>query len=435
MPDPTLTPLPSPAVIRAAGARRLTLDMRARLDQADGFLGLPPGTAKPLTLLATFQEAEPYLGLPAHAFKLVSWLVKQTRPQDWERSSRPIAWPSARRQQEFLGLSPAAVKNLNRALFEAGIFVIRDNEQGKRYGRRGPDGRIVEAYGFDLSPLAQRQEEFIRVAAAAKIERERMKELRRRKTLAARAIRQAIEELAGQGHDGDALRLLGREAAELAAAARQAEGSEDLGVIVKALERRKAEAEQQLRALIKPVESDPEGLADKPRQYTTTTLTENLTDTVIARQTSSPADGAVPKALASAPIAPSQGSMSEPTLPTLRVTPAQLVELAPRLERYVERSLTALTWPDIVTGSEWLAGELGVSRTLWGHACRVMGRNLAAVALAFVTTRPEGHFTSGPAGYYAGMVKKAEKGELHLDRTLWKLREAKWGKADRRRAQ
>ena len=111
----------------------------------------------------------------------------------------------------------------------------------------------------------------------------------------------------------------------------------------------------------------------------------------------------------------------------------QLVELAPRLQRYVEAVLTALTWPDIVNAAEWLGGELGVSRTLWGHACLVMGRDLAAVALAFVTTRPEGHFTSGPAGYFAGMVRKAEKGDLHLDRTLWKLREDKWGKPDRRR--
>jgi hypothetical protein len=30
-------------------------------------------------ILAAFQEAEPYL-LPAHAFKLVSWLVSMTMP-------------------------------------------------------------------------------------------------------------------------------------------------------------------------------------------------------------------------------------------------------------------------------------------------------------------------------------------------------------------
>src|SRR5207344_349183 len=176
----------------------------------------------------------------------------------WEEGSRPIVWPSARRQAEHLNLSPTRVKVLNRVLFEAGIFVIRDNEQGKRYGRRGPDGRIVEAYGFDLAPLALRYEEFIRIAAAARVERERMKELRRRKTLAARSIRQAIEELAAQGHDSEAVRQLGLETAELVATARQAERSDNLGLVVKALERRKSDAEQWLREMVKPGETDPE---------------------------------------------------------------------------------------------------------------------------------------------------------------------------------
>ncbi|MGA8548816.1 MAG: helix-turn-helix domain-containing protein [Stellaceae bacterium] len=128
--------------------------------------GLPRGAAKPLRLLAAFQEAEPYLGLPVHAYKLVAWLVKQAQPQDWEEGSRPIAWPSARHQAEFLGLSPARAKQLNRALFEAGVFVMRDNEQGKRYGRRDPETkRIIEAFGFELSPLARRHDEFGRIAA------------------------------------------------------------------------------------------------------------------------------------------------------------------------------------------------------------------------------------------------------------------------------
>ena len=177
------------------GARRMSLHMLTLIDQADRFTGLPRGTAKPLRILGAFQEAEPYLGLPAQGFKLVSWLVKQTQPQDWEEGSRPIAWLSARRQQEFLNLSPARVKALNRQLFEAGIFVIRDNEQGKRYGRRGHDNRIIEAFGFDLSPLAQRYDEFIRLAAAAKIERDHMKDGRRRVTFARRSIRQIGEQL------------------------------------------------------------------------------------------------------------------------------------------------------------------------------------------------------------------------------------------------
>ena len=76
----TIDSSPSPIT----GARRITLTMLTARDRADSFAGLPAGSAKPLRLLAAFQEAEPYLGLPAHAFKLVSWLVKQTMPCDWE---------------------------------------------------------------------------------------------------------------------------------------------------------------------------------------------------------------------------------------------------------------------------------------------------------------------------------------------------------------
>src|ERR1700733_5601495 len=178
-----------------SGLRRFTLTMLAVRDQADHFQGVPRGSGKPFRSLAAFQEAGPSLGLPPQAYKLLAWLIKQTMAHDWEVGSRPICWPSAARQEEFLQLSAARVKALNRALFEAGIFIIRGSETGKRYGRRGPDNRIVEAYGFDLTPLASRFDEFIRIAAEAKAERERMKALRKRVTCARRAIRQIGETL------------------------------------------------------------------------------------------------------------------------------------------------------------------------------------------------------------------------------------------------
>jgi len=175
-------PMLNQAANHSSGSRRLTLTMLAARDQADQFKGVPRGTAKTFRFLAAFQEAEPYLGLPPQAFKLIAWLVKQTMPQDWEEGSRPICWPSASRQAEFLGISPARVKILNRVLQEAGIFVMRDSETGKRYGRRDPDGRIIEAFGFDLSPLAYRFDEFIRLAAEARAERACMRALKKRAT-------------------------------------------------------------------------------------------------------------------------------------------------------------------------------------------------------------------------------------------------------------
>jgi replication initiation protein RepC len=116
-----------------------------------------------------------------------------------------------------------------------------------------------------------------------------------------------------------------------------------------------------------------------------------------------------------------------PPTPTYRVTAGQLLELAPRLCRYVPPHSHNFSFDTIVEAAFWLAGEMGVSSSLWARACQLMGRETAAVALAIVSTHPDGHFTSGPGGYFAGMMRKFEKGDLHLERTLWRLKDQIWG--------
>ena len=424
MPELHRSEAPGPAPIRAAGTRRITLTMRAEIDKADTFAGLPRGTAKPFELLAAFEQAEPYLGLPPHAYKLIGFLVRWTKPQDWEEGSRPIAWPSAQRQAEFLGVSLQWVKALNRTLWEAGIFVIRDNPQGRRYGRRDKNGRIIEAYGFDLSPLAQRYDEFIRIAAAAKVERDRMRKLKARKTLARKAIAQALEELGRQGQDSEALRQLVHDAAELVKAGSSCTRSEELALAVQALESRKAAAEQMLRELIKPVENNPKGQVELPHSTSTTLTPNDLNHTVIASEACSRAEAK--------PLKPEPSQDGNLFPERLNVTPAQMVELAPRLAAYMPPRYDDKSWPALIEAALWLSGEMGINRTLWARACNVMGREYAAVALALVSTRPAGHFTSGPGGYFAGMLRKFERGELCLSRTLWKLKDEIWGKERQR---
>jgi replication initiation protein RepC len=378
--------------------------MRAWCDRADSFKGLPPGTAKPLEFLHAFKEAEPYLGLPAHAYKLIDWLVRYTKPVDWEEGSRPIAWPDARRQAEFLGISPRAVQMLNRALAEAGIFVMRDDPQGRRYGYRDPKtGRITKAFGFDLSLLKERHDEFKKIAAEAQIERNRMKKLRQQKTLTRKAIAQAAEELGVQGHDSEALQQILREAADLVKAAGQCRRSEELGLAVKALERRRDQIQQMLRELIQPVERSPMG-EENCAHSTSTTLTANHNnDTVIAaKQSSRVADPPL-----SNDRAPTKWHRLFPE--SLQVTPATLVELAPRLAPYMPPRYNDKDWPAIVEAALYLSGEMGINQTLWARACDVMGREYAAVAMAIVSTRPQEHFTSGPGGYFAGMLRKIRK--------------------------
>ncbi len=114
-----------------------------------------------------------------------------------------------------------------------------------------------------------------------------------------------------------------------------------------------------------------------------------------------------------------------------KLHPGELIELAPRLAEHVQQRFP--DWHDVVDAAgSYLRHDLGVSQSPWGEACRVLGRPLAAVTLAIVSTKPKEHFSRGAGGYFAAMVKRAQNGELHLDRSLWKLRRDKWGGTQRR---
>jgi replication initiation protein RepC len=416
----------APSPTRAYGCRRVTLEMRAWLDRADSFKGLPQGTAKPLSFLYAFKEAVPYLGLPRDAYKLIDWLMTKycSQPQDWEEGCRPVAWPQLRHQAEFLGLSERRTQALNRKMQEAGIFVMRDDPQGRRYGHRDTKtGRIIYAFGFDLSLLKERHEEFKKIAAVAEIERKRMKRLRQQKTIARKAIAQAAEELSVQGYDSEALQSLLQEAADLVRVGSQCHRSEELALAVQALERRRDEIQQMLRDLIKPVDITPMGVENDTHSTSTTLTSNDYNHTVIAAEECSGGVG---------PSVPDDRSPSKPQhlFPeTLHITPATLVELAPRLAPYVPARTSNLDWPVIVVAAQHLSAEMGINSTLWARACHLMGREYAAVAIAVVSTRPGEHFTSGPGGYFAGMLRKFEKNpqELCLSRTLWRLKDEMWG--------
>src|SRR5277367_4743950 len=135
------------------GFRRLTPGLLKADRTAESFAGLPDGVTVHGQLLAAFKAAAPRLGLSPRMVHAIDWLFKFTMAQDWGRGGRPIVWPSASLQQEALGLSATRTKAINRALIEFGLVTMRDSPNGKRYGKRDPKGQIIEAYGFDLSPI------------------------------------------------------------------------------------------------------------------------------------------------------------------------------------------------------------------------------------------------------------------------------------------
>jgi len=407
------------------GFRRLTPGLLKADRAAERFDGLPNGVTMHGQLLAAFKAAAPRLGLSLRMVHAVDWLFRFTMPQDWGRGGRPVVWPSASLQQEALGLSATRVKAINRAMIEAGLITMKDSPNGKRYGKRDPKGNIVEAYGFDLSPIAARHAEFVRLAAEAKAERVEMARFRRRATIARKGITQILETVVEYGFAGEEWATLQRESRDLTKALRKIERPEEMALGVASLERRQTSARERLEFLLaelaastsEAVNMDPLGPENRPHQYTYKPILDPEQDTVIANEESSSGGG---EAGGTEP-APARVKPAE-TGRVLKLRPDELIRLAPRLKLYLLRPDPG--WPEIVDAASFLRSDLDVSKSLWGEACLAMGREQAAIAIAIVSTKEPGHFRTTAGGYFHGMVTKAKAGYLNLDRTLWGMRRA-----------
>ena len=266
------------------GFRRMTPGLLRADRTAEGFAGLPEGIRVAGQLLAAFKAAAPRLGIGPRLVHAVDWLFRFTQPQDWEKGSRPVVWPSARMQQEALGLSPTQVKETNRRLIELGLVTMKDSPNGKRYGKRDPKGRIVEAYGFDLAPIAARHAEFVRLAAEGRAERLAMGRLRRRATIAKKGIVQILETAAEYGFEGEEWPMLAREMAALARALKGVERVDEMELGVTSLERRQSAARERLETLLGVVDSDPKGAENRPHLYNYKPTPDPQEDTVIAAE-------------------------------------------------------------------------------------------------------------------------------------------------------
>ena len=247
------------------GFRRMTPGLLKADRTAEGFAGLPEKVTSPGQLLAALKAAAPRLGISPRLVHAVDWLFRFTQPQDWEAGSRPVVWPSASMQQEALGLSPTQAKRLNRSLIELGLVTMKDSPNGKRYGKRHPQtGRLIEAYGFDLSPVAMRHAEFRRLAEEGRAERAAFGRLRRRATIARKAIAQILETVAEYAIEGEEWQTLARESGAIARALRGVERVDEMEIGVTSLERRQTAARERLEQLLGVVDSDPKGAEKRP---------------------------------------------------------------------------------------------------------------------------------------------------------------------------
>ena len=246
----------------APGCRRLTPAHVQAQAIAERFDGLADGVSKGQALAAFKQAAQP-LGLSPRLRDAIDALFAFSQPQDWQPGARPIVWPSNRKLETTLGLGRRQVQNVLSALIRARLITPVDSPTGRRWGHRdAKTGKIIEAYGFDLSPIALRHAEFVAVATRAAAEEREQAALRRRLTIARKAIQQIAETaIEHRLADRDWHYWLA-EALALALTIRDDLSLEGWQALVAELDRRRAGGETALRAAFDSQQNAPAGAID-----------------------------------------------------------------------------------------------------------------------------------------------------------------------------
>jgi replication initiation protein RepC len=396
-----------------AGLRRISPELLDATAMAERFGGLPPNRSRG-HILAAFKRAASCLGIAPRLRDAVDVLMSYSQAQDWQAGSRPIVWPSNAALQEHFGLCKRQVQYLLRMLINARLIIAVDSPTGRRWGRRHPTtGKIIEAYGFDLAPLAVRYAEFMAAAERARADRAARTALRRRLTIAGKAIRQIGETALAYGLDGRDWKAWTQEAIDLAGGVAADAARTHLEAVVANLEARRADGETILKTRFCPEDTAPSGAPECTPITTTNQLPSNESDTrkpdlEINRN---------PKGAAS--IADEQEAPANPRPEEHIISPRFILKVSPALKPYIISAKP--TWAHIVDAADWVRGDLGISRYAWTEACMTMGRYNAAAAIAVIAAKSAE--IRSASGYLRALTERARQGELHLGKSFYGLAE------------
>jgi replication initiation protein RepC len=409
---------------RSTHGGRVTSDaLRYASRLSDDFAGLEEGADR-YELLLLVKQAGAEFDFTPRMVQLLDYYVAYTTDQDWRAGSRPVVFQSVSRTALDLGVSERQVQKLEAALFAVGAITWSDCGNHRRYGQRCREtGRLLYAFGVDLSPLAALRERLQAALDAKRARDERWLGLKRDISAKRREFRGLAAEWQEQGGDPSGF------VARYEAMATQIR----LHLTVERLETLLAAHQCLVSELIVAMGIDGCGVGERiqrptwPRETRSCSSTSepefahyNYTNQPTKVPCSPPGEGfqesvaagLADKRQASVPVAST--AMEHVTLG---------MALGAASERFAAILPTDPGWQDVVEAAYTVRRELGISQASWAEACRVLGRSSAAVCLLVADRAAlrEADPVRTPPAYFRGMVQRAERGELRLCRSLFGL--------------
>ena len=389
----------------SALTRQIEREVAARLSSA--------GDVDRNELYRVLDGAKTAVGLSASGLETLKHLIGFTRPEDYRGAARPIAWPSNHTLAELAGVTESAIKARLRQLRTLALITMRDAAHGRRRGQRGETGEIVSAYGIDLSPLRARFEELKAAAEAhsnfSRLEKRGRQEIARVRRMIAQVLAQAADmRLTGEHWLvlNDAVEAIARQAAA-ARTTRDAAAYEDALASLNELE---VEVGRTIDRFMFLAELDGSGSKSSPFIHIQTKPSPH---SVQALQDCSSDPKGSPDPAGDLPVSPSKS--------TFKTSPRELVEMFPTTAMYVDRDRPS--WIDLHRAAARVRHDLGIRIGTWVEALDQLGADGASLAVMITAERgARDEIRLTPGAYFAGMVTRAQRGELDLSKSLWSFR-------------
>ncbi|MBY3060349.1 replication initiation protein RepC [Rhizobium leguminosarum] len=353
-------------------------------------------------IFRTICTARPRLGLSERALSVLNALLTFHPETALSGDDDLIVFPS--NQQLALrahGMPASTLRRHLSALVDAGLIIRRDSPNGKRYARKGRGGEIELAFGFELSPLVVRAEEFELFAAEIEADARALKLARERITICRRDIAKMI---AAGVEEGVPTRRGGQGPADWQ------EVHAGFRAIVEGIPRSATCAE------LEPIAETLSQLADDivsllKDHIKTQNLSANESHSGRHIQSSNPD----PLIELEPSLRKGGGARAEPEQQTPRMPEGSyplgmVLQACPDIADYAKTGIS--NWRDFLATAAVVRPMLGISPSAWEEAQRVMGEVQAAVVVACILERSAAINSAG--GYLRGLTVRAAAGEFSL---------------------
>ncbi|WP_424988275.1 plasmid replication protein RepC [Microbulbifer sp. S227A] len=304
-----------------------------------------------------------------------------------------VVFPSnAALSERAHGMAESTLRRHLAALVRAGLIARHDSPNGKRYARRGPDGAIARAFGFDLRPLLVQAEEIQQQAEAEKAARAEHALAREAVTLLKRDALKLALYGQDQGLPGDWSAVLDR-LMQVHKASRRKLDLVQLSALKSALEQILRDIQAML-TVDNPAETEKASGNDSENE-------RHLQNSQPDSYESEPSCEENHAAKPNRPNRPQDMSEKDPSIPL-----ALVLKACPDILPYCDR--VPQNWRELIGAAAFVRSMMGISASAWDEAQRHIGPGGAAITVACILQRFSHIRCAG--GYLRNLSGRAAEG-------------------------